>query len=241
MAHNKLAPALLMILPVCVVVSDFRLPTSDFQLSPVALEAQRSSPTLSRDVAAILADIKRGDTGQLSVSEEDGRYLRVMVAATRSTHALEIGGADGYSAIWIGLGLRQTGGRLTTIEYDSKRAKIAAANIKRAGLSDVVTVVAGDAFVEIPKLTGTFDFVFLDAWKRDYKRFLDLTLPRLAPGGLFLAHNVVNKEAEMRDFLTAIDTNPSLFTAIVRPSGEGMSVSFKLQGTSRKSDAEKTK
>ena len=46
--------------------------------------------------------------------------------------------------------------------------------------------------------------MFLDAWKRDYKRFFDLVLPRLAPRGLFLAHNVVNKQTEMRDFLAAI-------------------------------------
>ena len=79
-----------------------------------------------------------------------------------------------------------------------------------------------------PKLGGTFDFVFLDAWKRDYKRFFDLVFPRLEPRGLFLAHNVVNKQSEMRDFLAAIHDNPKLFTSIVTPSGEGMSISFKL-------------
>ena len=124
-----------------------------------------------------------------------------MVASSGATRALEIGGANGYSAIWIGLGLRQTGGRLTTIEYDPARAKTAAENIRRAGLADIVTVVSGDAFKEIPKLPGEFDFVFLDAWKRDYKRFLDMVFPRLRPRGLFLAHNVVNKKNEMTDFL----------------------------------------
>jgi predicted O-methyltransferase YrrM len=70
--------------------------------------------------------------------------------------------------------------------------------------------------------------VFLDAWKKDYKRFLDVVFPRLTPRGLFLAHNVVNKQAEMRDFLSAIRTNPRLFTTIVTPSGEGMSISYKV-------------
>ncbi len=151
-----------------------------------------------------------------------------MAASSRATDALEIGGANGYSAIWIGLGLRETGGHLTSIEYDPARARTEAANIRRAGLSDVVTVVPGDAFAQIPKLAGTFDFVFLDAWKRDYKRFFDLVLPRLRPRGLFLAHNVVNKQSEMRDFLAAIHDNPKLFTAIVTPSGEGISISMKL-------------
>jgi predicted O-methyltransferase YrrM len=88
--------------------------------------------------------------------------------------------------------------------------------------------VPGDAFAEIPKLHGTFDFVFLDAWKRDYKRFLDLMLPRLTARGLFLAHNVVNKQSEMQDFLAAIRADSRLVTSIVTPSGEGMSVSVKL-------------
>src|SRR5204863_6584703 len=121
------------------------------------------------DVSGLLRQIRAADKDLLAVSEEDGRFLRVMVAANGARRALEIGGASGYSAIWIGLGLRQTGGHLTTIEYDPARAKAAAANIRRAGLDDVVTVVAGDAFQEIPKLGGEIDFVFLDAWKRDYK------------------------------------------------------------------------
>jgi predicted O-methyltransferase YrrM len=195
------------------------------------LSAQRSTPPRPVDPTALLREIKKADAGELAVSEEDGRFLRVMVASSRSRRALEIGGASGYSAIWIGLGLRETGGHLTTIEYDPARARAAAANIRRAGLDDVVTVVAGDAFQEIPKLAGEIDFVFLDAWKRDYKRFLDLVMPRLGPGGLFLAHNVVNKQSEMRDFLSAIQNNPALFTTIVTPSGEGMSVSYKLQFT----------
>ncbi len=179
------------------------------------------------DLDKILADIRAADKGQLAVSEEDGRFLRLLVASTGRKRALEIGGASGYSAIWIAQGLRATGGRLVTIEYDPVRAKELAANIRRAGMTDVVQVIGGDAFAEIPKLTGTFDFVFLDAWKRDYRKFLDLVYPRLDKGGLFTAHNVVNKRSEMGDFLDAIQRNPALWTAIVAPSGEGISLSWK--------------
>lgn len=179
------------------------------------------------DVSRVLAQIKAADTDLLAVSEEDGRFLRVMAETIGAKRALEIGGANGYSAIWIGMALRDTGGHLTTIEYDPARARSAAANVAKAGLSSIVTVVPGDAFKEIPKLTGDFDFVFLDAWKRDYKRFFDLVLPRLRPRGLFLAHNVVNKEAEMRDFLAAIQHDPRVVSSIVSPGLEGMSVTVK--------------
>ena len=177
----------------------------------------------------VLDAIRKMDRDQLSVSEADGKFLRTMVAAAGAKHAVEIGGAYGYSAIWIGLGLRQTGGHLTSIEYDPARAKLAAEHIRRAGLADLVTVVPGDAFKELPEIRGAIDFVFLDAWKRDYKRFLDLLLPRMPPRALFLAHNVVNKRAEMGDFLDAIEHDPSLFTSIVAPAGEGVSVSVKIR------------
>lgn len=185
--------------------------------------------TLSPEVMSVLQQIKAADTDQLAVSEEDGRFLRLMIVSSGAQRVLEIGAADGYSAIWIGLGLRETGGRLTTIEYDPGRARRAAENIRRAGLSGVVTVVAGDAFEQIPKTAGPIDFVFLDAWKPDYKRFLDLMMPRLASGGLFLAHNVVNKASEMRDFLDAIHNDPRLLTSIVKPGDEGMSVSVRIR------------
>jgi len=204
--------------------------TVALSLCLVPLHAQPGATSaIPAELQKLLQTIKAADTDLLAVSEEDGRFLRVMVASSGATRALEIGGANGYSAIWIGLGLRQTGGRLTTIEYDPARAKVAAENIRKAGLSDIVTVVSGDAFKEIPKLTGEFDFVFLDAWKRDYKRFLDTVFPRLKPRGLFLAHNVVNKQSEMTDFLTAIRTDPRMFSSIVTPSGEGISITVKMR------------
>jgi predicted O-methyltransferase YrrM len=194
-----------------------------FVVAACGVAAAQQGPDLDK----ILADIRAKDKGQLAVSEEDGRFLRLLIASSHRKRALEIGGASGYSAIWMAQGLRATGGKLVTIEYDPVRAKELAENIKRAGFSDIVQVVAGDAFAEIPKLQGTFDFVFLDAWKRDYKKFLDLVYPRLDKGGLFTAHNVVNKRSEMGDFLDAIQRNPSLWSAIVAPSGEGISLSYK--------------
>src|SRR5207249_720144 len=141
--------------------------------------------------------------------------MRVLVTATHAKRGLEIGAASGYSAIWIGLGMRETGGRLVTIEYDKARARQARDNVNKAGLSDVVQVISGDAFSEIPNVTGTFDFVFCDAWKRDYQKFFSMVFPRMDKGGLFLGHNVVNKQNEMADFLKTIRTSPTLLSTIV--------------------------
>lgn len=212
---------------ICVALGSAVASSRAGQASHAAAQPKVAEPSAA--VARLLAEIKKKDSGQLAVSEEDGRFLRLMIATSGAKRALEIGGASGYSAIWMGQGLRATGGRLVTIEYDAVRAKELADNVRRAGLADIVEVVAGDAFAQIPKVAGTFDFVFLDAWKKDYKRFFDLVYPRLDARGLFVAHNVVNKRSEMGDFLDVIHGHASLWTTIVSPSGEGMSVSLKLR------------
>jgi caffeoyl-CoA O-methyltransferase len=192
-------------------------------------QTPRPSGSMTPQIQALLDTIKAADKGQLAVSEEDGRFLRVLAATRGAKSILEIGAASGYSGIWLGLGARESGGHVVAIEYDPQRAAEAAANIRKAGLTDVVRVVHGDAFKEIPKLQGTFDMVFLDAWKPDYKKFFDMVYPRLNAGGLFVAHNVVNKKNEMEPFLRTVQTHPSLFTTIVSPSGEGMSVSYRTK------------
>ncbi len=164
------------------------------------------------------------------MSEEDGRFLRVMVASSGATRALEIGGANGYSAIWIGLGLRQTGGHLTTIEYDPARAKTAAENIRRAGLARCrapSSRATRSRRFRRSRATSTSSFSTRGNATTSASStwcFHDFGLR-----GLFLAHNVVNKQSEMPDFLGAIQNNPAVMTTIVRPSGEGMSVSVKLK------------
>src|SRR5688572_17547914 len=115
----------------------------------LTLPGSTAAQNVAPHVDAILKQIKAADGEQLAVSEEDGRFMRLLVLSSGAKRALEIGAASGYSAIWIGLGMRETGGKLVTIEYDKTRAQQAMGNIKKAGLADVVQVISGDAFAEI--------------------------------------------------------------------------------------------
>jgi len=196
-------------------------------LALVCVHPDAVAQSVPAQAESVLRAIRAADKGQLAVSEEDGRFLRLMVASKGVKRALEVGTASGYSAIWIGLGLRDTGGRLVTLEYDKVRAQEAIQNIRKAGLSDIVQVAMGDALKEIPKQPGPFDFVFIDAWKRDYQRYFEIIFPKLDRGGLLLAHNVINKRDEMGDFLATIQHHPDLLTTIVSPANEGMSVSYR--------------
>jgi predicted O-methyltransferase YrrM len=162
-----------------------------------------------------------------NVRPGDGRFLQVMVGATGAKRVLELGTSNGYSGIWICRALRETGGKLLTIEIDEKRAAAAKVNFERAGVSGLVEVKVGDAAKVLPTLTGPFDVVFLDTEKGDYLAQYKAALPLLRPGGMLLAHNVILMRDEMKDFLKDLDTNPALVTAIAQTSDDGFSVSYK--------------
>jgi hypothetical protein len=164
----------------------------------------QTSSTLSPDLTKLLQQIKAADTDLLAVSEEDGRFLRVMVASSGATRALEIGGANGYSAIWIGLGLRQTGGHLTTINMTRARESGGREHPPRrpwrCGERRLRRRVQGDSR---SRATSTSSFSTRGSATTNAFRYV---FPRLRPRGLFLAHNVVNKQSEMPDFLGTIQT-----------------------------------
>jgi len=83
-----------------------------------------------------------------------------------------------------------------------------------------------DAFKEIPRIEGTFDFIFIDAWKPDYAKFFHLLRDRIVPGGAIVAHNVTNYARDMKEFLEIIKKDPGLETTFNELSDEGMSVSI---------------
>ena len=174
-----------------------------------------------KNALAVLADIAENQR-HLNVPQNDGRLLRIMAQAMNAKHVVELGTSTGYSGVWLGLALKNTGGKLTTYEIDKERAATARANFKRAGMADIITVVEGNAHEEIKKLDGTIDLIFLDADKTGYIDYLNKLLPHLRAGGLILAHNITPNMADPK-FMEAITTNPNLET-VVR---SGMSISLK--------------
>jgi len=161
----------------------------------------------------------------------DGAFLRLMVESSRAKRGLEIGTATGYGAIWLGLAFQQNRGRLTTIEIDPEMAKIARANLAEVQLDKVVTIVEGDALEVIPKLKGQFGFVFIDAAKTLYSKYLALLEPKLKPGSLIIADNVIQFAKEVRGYLRIVQDDSRYHTVIIRASdekGDGMAVSYKV-------------
>ena len=155
--------------------------------------------------------------GMRNVSPEDGRLLRLLTEVADAKHVVEIGTSNGYSGIWFCLALRTTGGRLTTHEIDAGRAALARENFERAGVTQLVTLVEGDAHEEVTKLQGPIDVLFLDADKSGYIDYLDKLLPLVPPGGLVVAHNMQRNMADPK-YLEAITSNPDLETIFLHKS-----------------------
>lgn len=151
-----------------------------------------------------------------------GGLLLVLSRATRAQNILELGSATGYSAICLGRGCEQNGGRVLTLEYDGSLAKRAWKNIARANLSETVSVVEADVFEILPELTGPYDFVFMDIEKKDYLTALGHLETIVQPGGLLIADNTGFKDAETFNqamFTSAVWQSVQIFSYLPMHSG----------------------
>ena len=160
------------------------------EIVPGAIERYLAGLNRARD--PVLDGIARGNEqrGLPLVDAEVGALLRVLATAIGATRMLEIGTAIGYSGIWLARAL-PPGGMLLTLEMSEERAREARDNFARAGVSDRVSVIVGDAQVKIAKVSGPFDLVFQDGDKQLYTPLLDRLVVLLRPGGVLVTDNVL--------------------------------------------------
>jgi predicted O-methyltransferase YrrM len=195
----------------------------------------------------VLDDIARaGAEQQLPlIDAEVGALLRVLVTTIGAKRVLEIGTAVGYSGIWLASAL-PADGMLVTMEMDLERVKIAKANFARAGLSERVNIMTGDAHLLLAKVAGPFDLILQDGNKQLYGPMLDRLVDLLRPRGLLITDNVLwdgevvpgfidPPQREPSDTRAIVDHNerinrhPKLATSIV-PLRDGVAISVKLAG-----------
>jgi len=172
-------------------------------------------------ILSVLDDIRVGPC----TDEMNGRLLRILAESTKAKNAVEIGTGNGYSAIWLCLGLKSTGGKLVTHEIDHEQVLLARANFKRAGVENLVTVVEGDAHHTVAQLKEPIDILFMDAEGGNLD-YLNQLLPLVRPGGLILADNM-RKPAPDPKFIKAITTNPNLETIFLNMRSTGISLTVK--------------
>jgi predicted O-methyltransferase YrrM len=150
----------------------------------------------------------------LPVSPETGRMLYLLARATKARSIVEFGTSFGISTLHLAAALRDNGGgRLITSEFEPSKAARAKANLKAAGVIDLVEIREGDALetlsVDLPE---TIDLVLLDGAKSLYLEILSLLESRLRPGALIVADNA--------------DMSPDYVKRVRSPAGDYMSVAF---------------
>ena len=164
----------------------------------------------------------------IDVPRCDGEFLHLMVHVTAAKHVLEVGTFRGYSGIWLGLGLEQTGGKLVTIDISPDRVKEARGNFTRAGLADRITVLEGDAHKVAKTVAGPLDLVFLDAEKGNEVDYFQTVFPKLRPGGFILLHNAITSKQAMQPYLDMVSKHAELLHVVLSLSmHDGFSVSFR--------------
>ena len=199
--------------------------------------------SLERDNSPILEEMAEyaKKTDVPIIRKEVESFMRVLLEMKKPKKVLELGTAIGYSAILMSECIKD--GAIVTIENYDKRISVARENIKKAGKENIITLIEGDALIILPKLNGSFDFVFMDAAKAQYINFLPHIMRLLDSQGILLADNVLQEgdiiesryavtrrdrtiHGRMREFLYQIKHMENLTTTII-PIGDGMSLSVK--------------
>lgn len=180
---------------------------------------------------AALAASDAAGLPSIAVSAQQGKFLSLLVAATRATRVLEIGTLGGYSTIWLARAVGPDGA-VVTLEYEPKHAEVARANLDRAGVGDRVQVIVGPALQTLPSLTGEpFDLVFIDADKENNVGYLNWAVQLGRPGSVIVVDNVIREGSILqpasgdatargsRDVLELMGEHPRLQAAALQTVG----------------------
>jgi caffeoyl-CoA O-methyltransferase len=161
-------------------------------VDPKIEEYAEAHTTPPPDVLQELAEETKAtlQSPQMLTGLVEGRFLQSLVFASGARRVLELGTYSGYSSISMAAALPD-GGRIDTCEVDPTHVAVARRYIEAAGFADRITVHEGPGLETIERLEGDFDFVFIDADKKNYVNYYEAVLPRLSKRGLMAADNTL--------------------------------------------------
>lgn len=184
------------------------------------------------------------DTFVPIIRKETQSFLKVLLMMKKPLRVLEVGTAVGFSAILMSEYMPEDG-HITTIENYEKRIPIAKRNFERAGKTEKITLVEGDALEVMKSLEGPFDLIFMDAAKGQYIYYMPEAVRLLAPEGILVSDNVLQDgdimesrfvverrnrtiHSRMREYLYELKHHDELQTCIL-PLGDGVALSIKKE------------
>jgi len=168
-----------------------------------------------------LAELEKTQKDFWNIPRKTAVLINTFIKMMGVKNALEIGTSNGYSGIWIAKALKNTGGKLTTIEYYEKRQSVAIENFKKCGVNDIIRPIQGSACDILESFTPDekFDFVFIDANKREYVKYFELVKPHLTEKALIIADNITSHAEKVQTFIDAVDADDEFQYEIVEVPG----------------------
>jgi predicted O-methyltransferase YrrM len=170
---------------------------------------------------------RRIDEMLLPVGRATGTLLNLLAKQAGARRILEVGSSYGYSTAWLTEAARAVGGRVISLELRAAKTEYATAQLARAGLAAYVEFRVGDALVSLERLAGPFDLVLIDLWKDLYVPVFELLHPKLAPGALVIADNMI-EPASARPYAQAYRQAVRAardMTSVLLPVGNGIELS----------------
>jgi predicted O-methyltransferase YrrM len=163
----------------------------------------------------------------ICVPREVGDLLATLVHATRARTVVEFGTSFGVSTVFLAAALRDTGGgTVITTELETTKAAVAAGNLHRAGLDDLVDLRVGDALETLADLPGPVDLLLLDGWSELYLPVLRVVEPRLRPGALVIADDTEMLPEALVDYLAHVGGDG--YRSQHLPLGDGLEISCRM-------------
>jgi len=192
---------------------------------------------MDQQLASFLAELYRQDQENdarqedrrqkmLNLEPETAHLVSLLVRSGRYRRLLEIGTSNGYSTCWLAWSVGQTGGRVTSIDRDAAKHRLAEANLRQAGVRELVELRCGEASELIATLQGPFDCVLFDADRQSAPAQVRQLLPRLTPTVLLLADNALSHPQDLAAYLEAIRALPD-FEQMIVPVGKGLSLAYR--------------
>ncbi|SRR6266851_297132 len=195
-------------------------------------EAGRSTAYMEASLRQLLTELAEAGRHHDAQEPDHSRKMLNLEPATarllssRRTRLLEIGTSNGYSTIWLAWATRPVGGHVTSIEREAHKLALADANLRQAGLREVVDLIHGDATQVVATLAGPFDCVFFDADRKSAPSQLALLLTKLTAEVFLLADNALSHPQEIAAYLAAVQALPQ-FEHLIIPIGKGLSMAYR--------------
>lgn len=161
-----------------------------------------------------------------ALPREGAQLLHMLILATGARRAVEVGTSYGYSGLWMAAALEGNGGKLITIDNDSRKLQAARCNFEQAGLSHVIETRHGNAIELLGDLEGPVDMVLLDADKENCIRYVELLRDKLADRAVVVTDNTRTHSTELAPFLGWIRACTE-FRSVELSIGNGMELTVK--------------